>query len=314
MSLVGKAKARPDQVAKVVQSAASLGPIATYRKVMNKLDSYTPLGYSLCGEVVEVGDGITDVAVGDLVACAGNEHALHAELNWVPKNLYTRVPGGVEPRARGVRHGRLDRDAGRPPGRVAARRAGAGGRPRPDRPAGGAAAGGIRGAGGRRRPRPDPLRAGRAASARWSAATPARASSTRPSASCRTATASTRSTWRRAAAATTPSSWPPSSRATAAGSSTSARPGWTCRGTPTTRRSWTSGSRARTGPGATTPNTSSTAATIRSATSAGPSAATWSASSTWSRAARVDVGAADLAHRRLRHGRRRPTGSSRAAS
>jgi hypothetical protein len=36
----------------------------------------------------EVGDGITDVQVGDLVACAGNEHALHAELNWVPKNLY----------------------------------------------------------------------------------------------------------------------------------------------------------------------------------------------------------------------------------
>ena len=98
LSLVGKAKARPDQVAKVMQTVASQGPVATYRKVMNKLDSYTPLGYSLCGEVVEVGEGIHDVAVGDLVACAGNEHALHAELNWVPKNLYTRVPGGVAPR------------------------------------------------------------------------------------------------------------------------------------------------------------------------------------------------------------------------
>jgi predicted dehydrogenase len=95
LSLVGKAKARPDQVAKVMQTVAAQGPVATYRKVMNKLDSYTPLGYSLCGEVVEVGEGITDVAVGDLVACAGNDHALHAELNWVPKNLYTRVPGGV---------------------------------------------------------------------------------------------------------------------------------------------------------------------------------------------------------------------------
>ena len=97
MSMLAKAKARPDQVAKVMQTAATLGPVATYRKVINKLDSYTPLGYSLCGEVVEVGEGITDVAVGDLVACAGNEHALHAELNWVPKNLYTRVPGGVDP-------------------------------------------------------------------------------------------------------------------------------------------------------------------------------------------------------------------------
>ena len=97
-SLVGKARARPDQVAKVMQSVAANGPVATYRKVINRLDSYTPLGYSLCGEVVEVGAGVHDVAVGDLVACAGNEHALHAELNWVPRNLYSRVPGGVEPR------------------------------------------------------------------------------------------------------------------------------------------------------------------------------------------------------------------------
>jgi predicted dehydrogenase/threonine dehydrogenase-like Zn-dependent dehydrogenase len=97
-SLIGKAKARPDQVAKVVQSVATNGLAATYRKVTSKLDSYTPLGYSLCGVVTEVGAGIDDVAVGDLVACAGNEHALHAELNWVPKNLYARVPAGVDPR------------------------------------------------------------------------------------------------------------------------------------------------------------------------------------------------------------------------
>ncbi|KFU80759.1 Predicted dehydrogenase [Amycolatopsis lurida] len=98
LSLVGKAKARPDQVAKVMQSVATNGLGATYRKAMNKLDSYTPLGYSLCGVVEEVGAGIDDVAVGDHVACAGNEHALHAELNWVPKNLYTKVPDGVDPR------------------------------------------------------------------------------------------------------------------------------------------------------------------------------------------------------------------------
>lgn len=97
-SLVGKAKARPDQVAKVMQSVATNGLAATYRKVTSKLDSYTPLGYSLCGVVTEVGAGIDDVAVGDLVACAGNEHALHAEVNWVPKNLYSRVPDGLDPR------------------------------------------------------------------------------------------------------------------------------------------------------------------------------------------------------------------------
>ena len=98
MSMVGKARSRPDQVAKVMQSVATNGVGATYRKVINKLDSYTPLGYSLCGVVEQVGAGIDDVAVGDLVACAGNEFALHAELNWVPKNLYARVPDGLAPR------------------------------------------------------------------------------------------------------------------------------------------------------------------------------------------------------------------------
>ena len=97
-SLLGKAKARPDQVAKVMQSVATNGLAATYRKVTSKLDSYTPLGYSLCGVVTAVGAGIDDVSVGDLVACAGNEHALHAELNWVPKNLYAKVPARLDPR------------------------------------------------------------------------------------------------------------------------------------------------------------------------------------------------------------------------
>ncbi|WP_329404168.1 bi-domain-containing oxidoreductase [Streptomyces melanogenes] len=98
MSMLGKARSRPDQVAKVMQSVATNGVPATYRKVMGKLDSYTPLGYSLCGVVEQVGTGIDDVKVGDVVACAGNEHALHAELNWVPKNLYTPVPDGLAPR------------------------------------------------------------------------------------------------------------------------------------------------------------------------------------------------------------------------
>ncbi|MGV9294358.1 bi-domain-containing oxidoreductase [Amycolatopsis sp. NPDC003676] len=98
MSLLGKARSRPDQVAKVMQSVATNGLAATYRKVSGKLDSYTPLGYSLCGVVEQVGEGIDDVVVGDVVACAGNEHALHSELNWVPKNLYAKVPAGLSPR------------------------------------------------------------------------------------------------------------------------------------------------------------------------------------------------------------------------
>src|ERR1700689_5773736 len=97
LSLVGKARARPEQVRKVLDAVAQQGAMATYKKVMNKLDSYTPLGYSLCGVVVEVGAGAEEFKVGQLVACAGNEQALHAEYNWVPVNLCAAVPAGVLP-------------------------------------------------------------------------------------------------------------------------------------------------------------------------------------------------------------------------
>jgi predicted dehydrogenase/threonine dehydrogenase-like Zn-dependent dehydrogenase len=95
MSLVGKARARPDQVRKLLDSVAQQGALATYQKAMNRLDSYTPLGYSLCGVVVEVGAGAEQFAVGQLVAAAGNEFALHAEVNWVPTNLCVPVPDAV---------------------------------------------------------------------------------------------------------------------------------------------------------------------------------------------------------------------------
>jgi predicted dehydrogenase/threonine dehydrogenase-like Zn-dependent dehydrogenase len=95
MSLVGKARARPDQVRKLLDSVAQNGALATYQKAMNRLDSYTPLGYSLCGVVVEVGAGAEQFSVGQLVAAAGNEFALHAEVNWIPTNLCVPVPDGV---------------------------------------------------------------------------------------------------------------------------------------------------------------------------------------------------------------------------
>ena len=97
LSMVGKARARPDQVRKVLDTVTQQGAMTTYKKVMNRLDSYTPLGYSLCGVVVEVGAGAEEFKVGQLVAAAGNEYALHAEYNWIPVNLCAPVPRGVAP-------------------------------------------------------------------------------------------------------------------------------------------------------------------------------------------------------------------------
>jgi predicted dehydrogenase/threonine dehydrogenase-like Zn-dependent dehydrogenase len=97
MSMVGMARARPDQVRKVLDTVQQQGVLTTYKKVMNRLDSYTPLGYSLCGVVTEVGRGAEEFKVGQLIAAAGNEHALHAEYNWIPVNLCAAVPPGVLP-------------------------------------------------------------------------------------------------------------------------------------------------------------------------------------------------------------------------
>jgi predicted dehydrogenase/threonine dehydrogenase-like Zn-dependent dehydrogenase len=52
------------------------------------------VGYSAAGEVVAVGEGITDLAPGDLVACAGAGQANHADFISVKRNLVIRVPDG----------------------------------------------------------------------------------------------------------------------------------------------------------------------------------------------------------------------------
>ena len=97
MSLVGMARARPDQVRKVLDSVSQQGLTTTYKKAMSRLDSYTPLGYSLCGVVTEVGRGAAEFHVGQMVAAAGNEYALHAEYNWIPVNMCVPVPPDVLP-------------------------------------------------------------------------------------------------------------------------------------------------------------------------------------------------------------------------
>jgi len=90
------AKKKPDQAKEVLSSLTQLGPMATYRKVMNKLDALSPLGYSLVGEVIETGKRVDEFKNGDIVACGGAGYANHAEINFIPKNLCTKVPDGVE--------------------------------------------------------------------------------------------------------------------------------------------------------------------------------------------------------------------------
>ncbi len=96
LSYIQMAKKKPEQVRDVLNTISQLGPVATYRKVMNKLDSLSPLGYSLVGEVIEVGKGVDIYKCGDIVACGGAGYANHSEINFIPKNLCAIVPEGIE--------------------------------------------------------------------------------------------------------------------------------------------------------------------------------------------------------------------------
>jgi NADPH2:quinone reductase len=53
------------------------------------------LGYSACGVVEAIGEGVAHVQVGDRVACYGAPYVRHADYILVPKNLTVPVPAGV---------------------------------------------------------------------------------------------------------------------------------------------------------------------------------------------------------------------------
>jgi predicted dehydrogenase/threonine dehydrogenase-like Zn-dependent dehydrogenase len=90
-NLIGKAKERPQQVKQALDVLKKQGPIQTYRAISNKLDAYSPLGYSCSGEVIEVEENVSEFKVGDLVACAGAGYANHAEIVAVPINLCVKL-------------------------------------------------------------------------------------------------------------------------------------------------------------------------------------------------------------------------------
>src|SRR5439155_22715552 len=67
MNLLQKARARPDQVRKVLDAAKTLGWRSALEKVRNRLESPAPLGYSAAGEVVEVDPANTRFRAGGRV-------------------------------------------------------------------------------------------------------------------------------------------------------------------------------------------------------------------------------------------------------
>jgi predicted dehydrogenase len=63
----------------------------TYNEYKKRTSSYTELGYSISGIVVETGEEIENIKVGDYVAAAGAGEANHAEYVSVSKNLIVKI-------------------------------------------------------------------------------------------------------------------------------------------------------------------------------------------------------------------------------
>ncbi len=91
-SLFQKARMRPDLVREVLSKMNRDGLAATISAVRSRLDQPSALGYSSAGTVIAVGEGVTGIATGDRVACAGAGHAVHAEFAGVPRLLVARIP------------------------------------------------------------------------------------------------------------------------------------------------------------------------------------------------------------------------------
>jgi predicted dehydrogenase/threonine dehydrogenase-like Zn-dependent dehydrogenase len=90
-NLISKARQQPEKVKQVLDKIKTEGLIPTLEAVFNKLDEPLPLGYCNAGEVIAVGEGVTEFSIGDRVASNGH----HAEIVCVPKNLVAKIPDNV---------------------------------------------------------------------------------------------------------------------------------------------------------------------------------------------------------------------------
>jgi predicted dehydrogenase/threonine dehydrogenase-like Zn-dependent dehydrogenase len=95
-SSLRRALAEPAKLKRAAAMVLSKGVAHTHRAVRGELGAGKPTGYSAAGTVLEVGAEIDDLRPGDRVACGGAQHAHHAEIVNVPRNLVVPVPDALD--------------------------------------------------------------------------------------------------------------------------------------------------------------------------------------------------------------------------
>ena len=94
--IVSMAIKNPELAHKAIDMVRREGLSKTIKMIRGQTDNLNPLGYSSSGFVLEIGKNITDIAVGDRVACAGAGYANHAEIISAPRNLVCKIPENVD--------------------------------------------------------------------------------------------------------------------------------------------------------------------------------------------------------------------------
>ena len=96
ISLIRKVIEKPERIISGFKMLSQLGFSKSMTEIKDITDHSTPIGYSLSGIVLSVGEGVNEFEIGDYVAAAGAGLANHAEYVNVPKNLVVKCPDGID--------------------------------------------------------------------------------------------------------------------------------------------------------------------------------------------------------------------------
>lgn len=95
-SILQRAIDDPSKVFKVLDIVKTQGLKNAKSKVNSATEKLNSTGYSVAGCIIELGGGIQDLKVGDMVAAGGSGFAVHAGVVVVPRNLVVKVPQGLD--------------------------------------------------------------------------------------------------------------------------------------------------------------------------------------------------------------------------
>lgn len=90
-NFLDKARQQPEKVKQVLEKIKTDGLQPTLEAVFRKLGEPLPLGYCNAGEVIAVGEGVSEFKIGDRVISNGH----HAEVVCIPQNLVAKIPDNV---------------------------------------------------------------------------------------------------------------------------------------------------------------------------------------------------------------------------